>query len=100
MAAQENVATGMLDVSVTYTFQEDINADWRVACVLTEDGVTGNSNNLTLSPTSSFIKLDGIQLSGVNELTIGGDLDLAGNLDQADAVYCRIRSSIDSWIQQ
>ena len=44
------------------------------------DGVTGNSNNLTLSPTSSFIKLDGIQLSGVNELTIGGDLDLAGDL--------------------
>ena len=43
--------------------------------------MTGNSNNLTLSPTSSFIKLDGIQLSGVNELTIGGDLDLAGNLD-------------------
>lgn len=24
--------------------------------------------------------------------------DLAANLDQADAVYCRIRSSIDSWI--
>ena len=24
--------------------------------------------------------------------------DLANNLDQADAVYCRIRSSIDSWI--
>ncbi len=45
------------------------------------DGVTGNSNNLTLSPTSSYIKLDGIQLSGVNELTIGGDLELAGNLD-------------------
>ena len=44
------------------------------------DGVTGNSHNLTLSPTSSFIKLDGIQLSGVNELTIGGDLDLAGDL--------------------
>ena len=26
--------------------------------------------------------------------------DLATNLDQADAVYCRIRSSIDSWIEQ
>lgn len=45
------------------------------------DGVTGNSHNLTLSPTSSLIELDGIQLSGVNELTIGGDLALAGNLD-------------------
>ena len=43
--------------------------------------MTGNSHNLTLSPTSSFIKLDGIQLSGVNELTIGGELDLAGNLE-------------------
>jgi putative flavoprotein involved in K+ transport len=31
---------------------------------------------------------------------IGFADDLAGNLDQADAVYCRIRSSIDSWIQQ
>ena len=44
------------------------------------DGVTGNSHNLTLSPTSSSIKLAGINLSGVNELTIGGDLELAGNL--------------------
>ena len=44
------------------------------------DGVTGNSHNLTLSPTSSSIKLAGINLSGVNELTIGGDLELAGDL--------------------
>ena len=42
--------------------------------------MTGNSHNLTLSPTSSSIKLAGINLSGVNELTIGGDLDLAGDL--------------------
>lgn len=48
------------------------------------DGVTGNSHNLTLSPSSSSIKLDGIQLSGVNELTIGGDLELAGNLNAQD----------------
>ena len=26
--------------------------------------------------------------------------DLGSNLDQADAVYCRIRSSIDSWIEK
>ena len=48
------------------------------------DGVTGNSHNLTLSPTSSFIELDGIQLSGVENLTIDGDLSLSGNLSAGD----------------
>ena len=60
-----------------------LGGDTELAATTVEfsDGLTGNSHNLTLSPTSSFIKLDGIQLSGVNELTIGGDLDLAGNLE-------------------
>ena len=44
------------------------------------DGITGNLKNLTLSPSDSFIKLDGIQLSGVENLTIDGDLSLSGNL--------------------
>ncbi len=48
------------------------------------DGVTGNLKNLTLSPSDSFIKLDGIQLSGVENLTIDGDLSLSGNLSAGD----------------
>ena len=40
--------------------------------------------NLTLSPSDSFIKLDGIQLSGVENLTIDGDLNLSGNLSAGD----------------
>ena len=51
------------------------------------DGVTGNYRNLTLSPSDSFIKLDGIQLSGVETLTIDGDLNLSGNLSAGDIRY-------------
>jgi len=47
---------------------------------------------------------EGMQLHGRLATITAGHIgfadDLAGNLDQADAVYCRIRSSIDSWIQQ
>ena len=66
-----------------YEGNVSLGGDTELAATTVEfsDGLTGNSHNLTLSPTSSFIKLDGIQLSGVNELTIGGDLDLAGNLE-------------------
>jgi len=59
----------------------DSDAELGATTVEFADGVTGNSHNLTLSPSNSYIKLDGIQLSGVNELTVGGDLELAGNLD-------------------
>jgi len=45
---------------------------------------------------------EGMHLHGrlqcVTAECISFDDDLAANLDQADAVYCRIRSSIDSWI--
>ena len=40
------------------------------------------------------------RLSSITNNLIGFADDLATNLDQADAVYCRIRSSIDSWIEQ
>ena len=47
--------------------------------------------------------MEGMQLHGrLSSITgdhIGFADDLAANLDQADAVYCRIRSSIDSWIE-
>jgi putative flavoprotein involved in K+ transport len=48
--------------------------------------------------------LEGMRLHGrlgeISSEHLGFANDLGGNLDQADAVYCRIRSSIDSWIQQ
>jgi len=40
------------------------------------------------------------RLSTVSSDHIGFADDLASNLDQADAVYCRIRTSIDHWIEQ
>ena len=46
--------------------------------------------------------LEGLQLHGrlqeLNSAQIRFADDLATNLDQADAVYCRIRASIDAWI--
>ena len=48
--------------------------------------------------------LEGLNLHGrlstIEADHIGFAMDLAENLDHADAVYCRIRSSIDSWIEQ
>lgn len=48
--------------------------------------------------------LEGMHLHGrLQAITAEGIAfadDLAANLDQADAVYCRIRSSIDSWIRE
>jgi putative flavoprotein involved in K+ transport len=40
------------------------------------------------------------RLQAIGPGHIAFENNLAANLDQADAVYCRIRSSIDSWIQQ
>lgn len=40
------------------------------------------------------------RLASIGSEAIGFANDLAANLDQADAVYCRIRSSIDAWISQ
>ena len=56
------------------------DAELAASTVEFEDGVDGNSNNLTLTPSSSLIKLDGITLSDVDKLTIGGDLGLSGSL--------------------
>ena len=56
-----------------------LGGDTELAATTVEftDGVTGNYHNLTLSPSDSFIKLDGIQLSGVENLTIVVTLILA-----------------------
>lgn len=39
--AKFNKSTGELTVSLTTTFKEDVTGDYRIACVLVEDGVTG-----------------------------------------------------------
>ena len=80
---------GAVDLNGTFTttgFQNggnvSLSGDTELVATTVEfsDGLTGNSHNLTLSPSSSSIKLAGINLSGVNELAIGGDLELAGDL--------------------
>ena len=42
--AQYNGTTGLLQVSVTADFQQAITGDYRLACVITEDGVTGSGS--------------------------------------------------------
>ncbi|MDF1672159.1 MAG: T9SS type A sorting domain-containing protein [Vicingaceae bacterium] len=41
--ATYNSSTRQLEVSLTYDFQVAASGNWRVACVLTEDGVTGTT---------------------------------------------------------
>jgi hypothetical protein len=41
--AQYNSSTGQLDVSITYNFTGNATSAWKVACVLTEDDVTGTT---------------------------------------------------------
>jgi hypothetical protein len=41
--AQYNSTTGQLDVSITYTFTGSASSAYKVACVLTEDDVTGTT---------------------------------------------------------
>ncbi|HET6991126.1 MAG TPA: Omp28-related outer membrane protein, partial [Bacteroidia bacterium] len=41
--------TGQLDVSITYTFGASANSSYKVACVLTEDGVTGTNSQYSQS---------------------------------------------------
>lgn len=84
VAAEENATTGMLDVSVTYTFQEDINADWRVACVLTEDGVTGTSSGYAQSN----------YYAGGDNGEMGGYENLPGTVPAADMVYNHVARAI------
>lgn len=45
IAAEEDGANGLLNVSITYNFSENVNGQWRVECVLTEDGVTGTTSD-------------------------------------------------------
>ena len=39
-----NTVSRQLDVTITSTFQQAVTGDYRIACVLTEDGVTGTAS--------------------------------------------------------
>jgi hypothetical protein len=47
--AQYNSSTGQLDVSITYNFTGNATSAWKVACVLTEDDVTGTGSTYSQS---------------------------------------------------
>ena len=72
--------------SQNYSGNVALNADTNLIAtsISLSEGLSGNANNLTLSPSSGSIELDGIELSGVNQLTVGGNLDLGGNLSASD----------------
>ena len=72
--------------SQNYSGNVALNADTNLIAtsISLSEGLSGNANNLTLSPSSGSIELDGIELSGVNQLTVGGNLDLGGNLSAGD----------------
>lgn len=42
--AEYNEIDGTLQVSVTSTFQEDLSGNWKIACVITENNVTGTGS--------------------------------------------------------
>jgi hypothetical protein len=47
--AQFNQSTGALNVSLTYNFTSSVSGQYRVACVLTEDSVTGSNSQYSQS---------------------------------------------------
>lgn len=47
--AQYNTSTGQLDVSITYNFTSNASSSYKVACVLTEDDVTGTGSTYNQS---------------------------------------------------
>lgn len=47
--AQYNSTTGLLEVSVTADFQQSISGNYRLACVITEDNVTGSGSGWSQS---------------------------------------------------
>ena len=51
-----------------------------------QNSLAGNNHNLSLSSLDGQLWLDGINLSDVNQLTIGGDLHLGGNLNAAEII--------------
>jgi hypothetical protein len=60
--AKYNDATRTLDVSVSVDFNQSANSNWKLACVLIEDGVTGydQSNYYSGGGNGSLIGPDGV----------------------------------------
>ena len=91
-----------LDRMGYYTMPISEHADPRSVRAKTNHYLTGRDGGREIDLRRRA--LEGMQLHGrLGEITaehLGFANDLGESLDQADAVYCRIRSSIDSWIQQ
>ena len=51
-----------------------------------KNSLAGNNYNLSLSSSDGQLWLDGINLSDVNQLTLGGDVYLGGNLNAAEII--------------
>lgn len=62
--ARYDAITGLLEVSVTADFAASVSGDWRLACVITEDSVTGTASGYGqanyYSNSSSLIDRNGI----------------------------------------
>jgi putative flavoprotein involved in K+ transport len=78
------------------------HADPRLVRSKTNHYLTGRDGGREIDlrlRASQGMQLHG-RLAAVTPSRITFANDLAANLDHADAVYCRIRSSIDTWIQE
>ena len=77
-------ATRELKVTLTYDFSSAISGNWKVACVLTEDGVTGT--------TSGYNQVNGY--AGGNSGVMGGYENLPNPVPAAQMVYDHVARKI------
>lgn len=82
--ATYDAGTSTLEVSITAEFSEDISGDWRMACVLTENGVTGT--------TSDYDQANAYAGGGFGEM--GGFEDLPSPVPASDMVYDHVARAI------
>ncbi len=82
--AQYNASTGQLDVSLTYTFAMAANSSYKVACILTEDGVTGT--NTQYNQSNAY--------AGGSNGQMGGFETLPGSVSYTVMVYDHVARAI------
>lgn len=82
--ATYNSTTRQLDVSLTYDFQTAASGSWKVACVLTEDGVTGTSAQYNQSNA----------YAGGGNGTMGGYESLPNPVPASQMVYDHVGRTI------
>lgn len=75
--AEVDLENGIINVSLTTTFLEDSDGDWKIACILSEDGVTGTESGYNQSNN----------YSGGGSGEMGGYEDLPNPVPAAQMVY-------------